>query len=44
MRLGFNPHKDKKQIKSDYFHQVVIPVYIPNEEGYFKEHVLKKGQ
>ena len=37
MRLGFNPHKDKKQIKSDYFHQVVIPVYIPNEEGYFKD-------
>ena len=32
MRLGFNPHKDKQQIKSDYFHQVVIPVYILNEE------------
>ena len=37
MRLGFNPHKDKQQIKSDYFHQVVIPVYIPNQEGYFKD-------
>lgn len=37
MRIGFNPHKDKQQTKSDYFHQVVIPVYIPNEEGYFKD-------
>ena len=37
MRLGFNPHKDKQQIKSDYFHQVVIPVYIPNTEGYFED-------
>ena len=37
MRLGFNPHKDEQQIKSDYFHQVVIPVYIPNQEGYFKD-------
>ena len=36
MRLGFNPHKDEQQIKSDYFHQVVIPVYILNEEYYFK--------
>ena len=37
MRLGFNPHKDEQQIKSDYFHQVVIPVYIPNTEGYFED-------
>lgn len=37
MRVGFNPHKDKIQIESDYFHQVIVPVYIPNQEGYFKD-------
>ena len=37
MRIGFNPQKDKKQQPSDFFHQVVIPVYIPNQEGYFKD-------
>lgn len=37
MRVGFNPHKDKTQATSDYFHQVIIPVYIPNQEGYFED-------
>ncbi|PZX92459.1 glycosyltransferase family 2 protein [Flavobacterium aquariorum] len=37
MRVGYNPHKDKTQPTSDYFHQVIIPVYIPNQEGYFKD-------
>jgi hypothetical protein len=37
MRVGFNPHKDKVQESSDYIHQVIIPVYIPNQEGYFKD-------
>jgi hypothetical protein len=37
MRVGFNPHKDKTQSASDCFHQIVIPVYIPNLEGYFKD-------
>lgn len=37
MRIGFNPNKDKKIEVSEYFHQVIIPVYIPNEEGYFKD-------
>ena len=37
MRIGFNPHKDQKETKSEYFHQVVVPVYIPNFEGYFKD-------
>ena len=36
MRIGFNPNKDKKIEDSKYFHQVIVPVYIPNEEGYFK--------
>lgn len=37
MRVGYNPHKDQKNDKSEYIHQVVIPVYIPNHEGYFKD-------
>jgi hypothetical protein len=37
MRIGFNPNKDKLLPKSDFFHQVIIPVYIPNQEGYFKD-------
>lgn len=37
MRIGYNPHKDQPQQESDYFHQVIIPVYIPKLEGYFKD-------
>jgi hypothetical protein len=37
MRVGFNPHKDKVQESSDYIHQVIIPIYIPNQEEYFKD-------
>jgi hypothetical protein len=37
MRLGFNPHKDTLNEKTVYNHQIIIPVYIPNQEGYFKD-------
>lgn len=37
MRVGYNPHKDKPQEDSRYKHQIIMPVYIPNEEGYFKD-------
>lgn len=37
MRVGFHPHKDKFQEDSEYIHQIIIPVYIPNQEGYFKD-------
>ncbi|MFV8440712.1 glycosyltransferase family A protein [Flavobacterium sp. LB2P44] len=37
MRIGNNPHKDQAIPQSNYLHQVVIPVYIPHEEGYFKD-------
>lgn len=37
MRIGFNPNKDKKIEPSDFFHQVIIPVHIPNFDGYFKD-------
>ena len=37
MRIGYNPQKDKVQEESRYLHQVIIPVYIPSQEGYFKD-------
>lgn len=37
MRQGFNPNKDKPQQASEFWHQVVVPVYIPNSEDYFKD-------
>ncbi|OAB27869.1 Glycosyl transferase family 2 [Flavobacterium fryxellicola] len=37
MRLGFNPHKDQPQEEAEYLHQIIIPVYIPNQQGYFKD-------
>lgn len=37
MRVGFNPNKDKVLPKSDYTHQVVVPVYIPHQNDYFKD-------
>ncbi|MEO8533827.1 MAG: glycosyltransferase family A protein [Flavobacterium sp.] len=37
MRVGFNPNKNKIKEPGDYFHQIVIPVYIPDQEGYFKD-------
>ena len=37
MRVGFNPHKDRLHEASSYTHQVVIPVYIPNHEDYFRD-------
>jgi len=37
MRIGHNPNKDKPLTATTYTHQVVIPVYIPNQEDYFKD-------
>lgn len=37
MRIGFNPNKDRKIEASEYFHQVIIPVYIPLQEEYFRD-------
>lgn len=37
MRIGFNPNKDQILEKTNYYHQVIIPVYIPDQEGYFKD-------
>lgn len=40
MRIGFNPNKDKILIESSYKHQIIIPVFIPNQDGYFKDSYL----
>ena len=37
MRQGFNPYKDQILEQSNYVFHVVIPVFIPNQDGYFKE-------
>lgn len=37
MRIGSNPRKNDKNKKVDYLHQLIIPVYIPNNEGYFSD-------
>ena len=37
MRRGLNPNKDKLLETSEFFHQVVIPLYIPNQKNYFRE-------
>lgn len=37
MRIGFNPNKDKENEPSHFVHQVIVPVYIPTNEGYFKD-------
>ncbi|MBF4517584.1 glycosyltransferase family 2 protein [Flavobacterium sp. ANB] len=37
MRVGYNPHKDEVLSKSEYLHQIIIPVFIPHQEEYFKD-------
>jgi len=37
MRIGENPNNHKKLNFKNTGHRVIIPVYIPNNEGYFKE-------
>lgn len=37
MRVGFNPNKDRQNINLGYSHQIIIPVYIPNQDEYFKD-------
>ena len=37
MRIGFNPAKENKEITIDNYHRIIVPVYIPHFEGYFKE-------
>ena len=37
MRIGTNPVKSSYSVTLENYHRIVIPVYIPNFEGYFKE-------
>ncbi len=37
MRVGFNPNKNQEIDETVYFHQVIIPVYIPHFKDYFSE-------
>ena len=37
MRIGTNPEKDSNPLQIDNYHRVIVPVYIPNFEGYFKD-------
>ena len=43
MRIGFNPNSNKIININEASHRVIIPIYIPNNEGYFKDsfNVLK---
>ena len=37
MRKGYNPFKDNRIKNLPYTHQVVIPVFIPHQQDYFKD-------
>jgi len=37
MRIGSNPEKFNNKLVNSAYHRVVVPVYIPNQEGYFKD-------
>jgi hypothetical protein len=37
MRVGVNPEKESKELILKNYHRVILPVYIPNFEGYFKD-------
>ena len=37
MRLGTNPQKQEKKVTLTTNHRVVVVVYIPNEEGFYKD-------
>lgn len=37
MRIGNNPQKSISIKPSKYYHQLIIPVYIPNSEGFYKD-------
>ena len=37
MRKGHNPNKDKIVCEGGFLHQILIPVYIPNQDDYFSD-------
>lgn len=36
MRVGINPAKLNSKIEKKYYHRIIIPVFVPNFEGYFQ--------
>lgn len=37
MRIGSNPQKQERKITLNTHHRIVVVVYIPNEEGFYKD-------
>ena len=37
MRIGQNPGKENSALEMTTYHRIIIPVYIPNFEGYFQD-------
>lgn len=37
MRVGTNPEKFKKELHTEIYHRVVVPVFIPELDDYFKD-------
>lgn len=37
MRIGSNPQKQEKKVIMTTNHRIVVVVYIPNEEGFYKD-------
>lgn len=37
MRIGSNPNRNKIESSTDFFHHVVLPVYVPDAQGYFAD-------
>lgn len=37
MRIGVNPEKQNTQLEIDCYHRIIVPVYIPNFQGYFQD-------
>ncbi|MEP0713947.1 MAG: glycosyltransferase family A protein, partial [Algoriphagus sp.] len=37
MRIHYNPNKDLPILPETYWHQVIVPIYIPSLEGYYSE-------
>ena len=36
MRIGMNPQKEERKLLLKTYHRIIIVVYIPNEEGFYK--------
>ena len=37
MRKGINPQKNSEVTTTEYYHKVIVPVYVPHQEEYYKD-------